>query len=170
MTLLSQALAAIVAAALLAQRARVRRTAGLQGAAVAVAGAVLVFASLSAVWAEGHGLWQQRRSASKLSAADVLVSPGVGAGANVAFVEWLARELPPHARFYLVSGPNGLRDPATYQWATYRLYPRVATDDPKKAQWVVFHATTPRDAGFNRSEFSRILRFDDKLLLGERRG
>jgi hypothetical protein len=169
-TLLSQAFALFVVAALLAWRTRVRGPrAGIRGALVAGVAAVLAFTALGTLWSAGHGLWVQRRNASHLSPASVLVSPGAGAGANIAFVEWLDRTLPRHARFYLVSGPNGARDPATYQWATYRLFPRVATDDPKKAQWIVFHATTVEGAGFKRSDFSRVLQFGDKLLLAERR-
>ena len=109
-----------------------------------------------------------RQNAAKLSPGSVLVSPGVGAGAPIPFVEWLDRELPRTASFYLVSGPNGQRDPATYQWATYRLYPRLATEDPKNARWIVFHATTVADAGYRRSEFVRVRRFDDKHMIAER--
>jgi hypothetical protein len=170
MTLLSQVLAVLVAAALLSWRARVRGTApGIRGLSVAVVGAVLVFTALGSLWSASDALWKQRKNAARLSPAAVLVFPGVGAGAPIDFVEWLDRELPRHTTFLLVSGRGGARDPATYQWATYRLFPRFATDAPEAARWIVFHNTTLEAAGFRRSEFSRVLRFADNLMAAERR-
>jgi hypothetical protein len=170
MTLLSQVLAVVVAAALIAWRLRARGApSGIGATAVLAVGAVLTFFALGTLWAEAHGVWVQRKNASRITPGAALVSPGAGAGANVPFVEWLDRNLPRDASFYFSSGPNGARDPANYQWATYRLYPRAAVDDVTKADWVILHATTITKAGYKRSDFTRVLRFDDKLMLAERR-
>jgi hypothetical protein len=166
MTLLSEALAVLVVAALLTWRGRVRGAPmGMRSAAVVAVLAVLAFDAVSASWVTWQGFRNDRRANAAIPAADVATRPGASIGANVAFVEWLNGKLPPGAEFYLRS--TGA-DEATYQWLTYRLYPRVAVQDAS-AHWLVFLGITPADAGYKRSEFSRVEQFAPGLLLAERR-
>jgi hypothetical protein len=166
MTLLSQAFAVLVAAALLAWRARVRGTpAGFRSTAVAAVFAILVFVTLSGSWTAWQAFRSERRANAAIPAADVATRPGASIGANVAFVEWLNGKLPARAKFYLrTSGA----DEATYQWLTYRLYPRVAVQD-STAHWVVFLGLTPAEAAFKPGDFARVEQFAPGLLLAERR-
>src|SRR5437763_3240381 len=127
MTLLSEAFAVVVAAALLAWRGRIRGTAlGIRSAVVLAVVAVLTFDALSGSWTTWQGFRHERRANAAIPAADVATHPGASIGANVAFVEWLNGKLPAGARFYLRT--TGADEP-TYQWLTYRLFPRVAVQD-----------------------------------------
>ncbi len=166
MTMLSQAFAVLVAAALLAWRARVRGApAGIRSAAVAAVLGILVFVTLSGSWTAWQAFRSERRANAAIPAADIETHPGAAIGANVGFVEWLNGKLPPRVSFYLRT--TGADD-ATYQWLTYRLYPRVAVQD-SGAHWVVFIGLTPAEAGFGPREFSPVQQYAPGLLLAERR-
>jgi hypothetical protein len=66
-------------------------------------------------------------------------------GMNSSFAEWIRARIPPNTRFYLVPSPT--RDVAVYQWFTYRLLPSLATDEPQKADWLIFYGISPAQAG-----------------------
>jgi hypothetical protein len=167
MTMLSQASAVLVAAALLSWRARFRGSSFSVGTAAVVAvAAVLTFGALSSFWGEWQGFRSERRANAAIAPADASTRGGAAAGANAGFVEWLNANLPARAEFYVRT--NG-SDEATYQWLLYRLYPRVAVEDASRAHWVVFLRLTPEAAGFKRQEFSRVLEFAPDLSLAERR-
>jgi hypothetical protein len=166
MTMLSQVLAVVVAAVLLAWRARARgASTSTRSTAVAAVIAILTFVSLSGLWATCKTLRDERSANAALSPADSATRGGAQAGANVGFVEWVNGNLPAGAGFHLSNGG----DEATYQWLTYRLYPRVAIADPARAHWIVFLKVTPEAAGFKRREFSRVMQFAPDLFLAERR-
>jgi len=166
MTMLSQASAVLVAAALLSWRARFRGASFSVGTAALVAvAAILTFGALSSFWGEWQGFRSERRANAAILPADASTRGGAAAGANTGFVEWLNGNLPARAEFYLRT--NG-SDEATYQWLLYRLYPRVAVN-ASRAHWVVFLRLTPAAAGFKRQEFSRVLEFAPDLSLAERR-
>lgn len=168
MTLLSQAFAVLVAAALVSWRARFRSASFSigAGAAVAVAG-ILTFVALSGFWAQWQGFRSERRANALISPADAAVSgSGASAGPHAGFVEWLNANIPARAPFYISTDGS---DPGTYQWLLYRLYPRVALEDRSRAHWLVFLHTTPEAAGFKRSDFARYMRYSTDSSLGERR-
>jgi hypothetical protein len=167
MTMLSQGFAVLVAAALLSWRARVRGSMpGIRSTAVVAVVAVLTFVSLSTFWATWQGFRHDRRGNAAIAPASAATLGGAAAGADLAFVDWLNRNLPARVPYYLST--NGT-DPGSYQWLTYRLFPHVALADRAKAHWIVFLRVTPEAGGFNRSEFSRVLEFGRDELLAERR-
>lgn len=163
MTFLSELVAIAVAVALLAYRLRARGPVSSPRAiAVSVVLSVLTFVSLSSFWVVWEGFRRDQRANAAVTPADAATRGGVVAGANVQFVEWLSAHLPKGAT-YQVSGNDN--DIATYQWLTYRLYPRVATDGA--AGWIVFLNTSPEGAGYKRQRFSRVLKYSPNLQLGE---
>jgi hypothetical protein len=167
-TLLSQVFALIVAAVLLAWRARARGAlSSARSMAVAAVIAVLTFASLATLWGTWQGFRNERRANAAVPAADVALKGGYAAGANVAFVEWLNGNLPAGDRYFITT--NG-SDEATYQWLTYRLFPRVAVGNPEQARWVVFLKVTPAASEFKPRDFSRVIEFAPDMVLAERRG
>jgi hypothetical protein len=167
MTMLSQASAVLVAAALLSWRARIRSSSfGIGTAAVLAIAAILTFTALSSFWGSWQAFRSDRRANASTPAALAATSGGPSAGANVDFVEWLNGKLPAGAPFYISTNSS---DPGTYQWLLYRLYPRVAIEDPSRAQWVVFLRVTPEGTGFHRRDFAHVFTFAPDLLLAERR-
>ena len=66
-------------------------------------------------------------------------------GLQSSFAEWIRARIGPDSRFYLVPSPT--QDVAVYQWFTYRLLPSMATDEPQKADWLVFYGVTPAKSG-----------------------
>lgn len=66
-------------------------------------------------------------------------------GLQSSFAEWIRARIGPDSRFYLVPSPT--QDVAVYQWFTYRLLPSMATDEPQKADWLVFYGITPAKSG-----------------------
>jgi hypothetical protein len=165
MTFLSQAFAISVAIGLLAYRVRARGPLGSgRSIAVMVVVAVLTFVSLSSFWGVWEGFRKDRRTNSSITPADAATRGGVTAGANVGFAEWLAAHMPKGATYQVSGNAN---DIATYQWLTYRLYPRVATDGA--ADWIVFLNTSPEAAGFKRQRLARVLKYSPNLQLAELR-
>jgi hypothetical protein len=168
MTLLSQVFAVVLAAALLAYRARVRAAPqGIRSTAVVAVIAILAFVSLTSFWTVWHGFRDERRANAAVPPADAATRGGAAAGANVGFVEWLNWKLPAGARFYIHT--NGT-DEATYQWLTYRLYPRVAIGESAQARWLVFLKVTPEAAGVDRRDLKSVQEYAPDLFLAEQRG
>ena len=168
MTMLSQGLAVLVAAALLSWRARIRgATPGIRSMAVVAVIGILTFVSLSTFWGTWQSFRDERRANAAVAPADAATRGGAAAGANVAFVEWLNWKLPAGVPFHISTDGS---DESTYQWLTYRLFPRVAVQDAAKARWFVFLRVTPAAAGFKPKYFSRVLQFAPDLMLAERRG
>jgi hypothetical protein len=66
-------------------------------------------------------------------------------GLQSSFAEWIRPRIGPNSRFYLVPSPT--QDVAVYQWFTYRLLPSLATDEPQKADWLIFYGIAPAKAG-----------------------
>jgi hypothetical protein len=167
MTMLSQLSAVLVAAALLSWRSRFRSSAlSLRTAAPVAVAAILTFGALSPFWNIWQGFRSERRANAAITPADAATRGGPAAGANVAFVEWLNGKLPAGAPFHVVT--NG-SDEGTYQWLTYRLFPRIALPDRTQAHWIVFLRMTPEAAGFRRAEFAHVFKLAPDLALAERR-
>jgi hypothetical protein len=138
------------------------------GAAVAlVTVAVCTALALGGVWAADQGFVQAHDSYAKIPRAAAEAAGGPAAGADVAFTDWLGTALPPNASFHFVTPTP--RDQATYQWATYRLAPRLAVDDPKKADWFVFDGVSFTAAGYQRSQFGRVVTLKKDFFVAEPR-
>jgi hypothetical protein len=163
MTFLSQILSIAVAVALLAYRVRAQGPLrNPRSIAVTVLLAVLVFISLSSFWAVWDGFRRDHRANKGVTPADAATRGGVVAGANVQFAEWLSAHMPKDATYQVSGNAN---DIATYQWLTYRLYPRVATDG--RADWIVLLNTNPEAAGYRPGRLVRVLKYSPSLMLAE---
>jgi hypothetical protein len=166
MTMLSQASAVLVAAALLSWRARFRSSSfGVGSAAVLAVTAILTFTALSSFWVTWHGFRTERSANARTPPEQAATAGGPAAGANTDFVEWLNGKLPAGAPFFVSTDGS---DAGTYQWLLYRLYPRVALEDASRAHWIAFLRTTPQAAGFQRSEFAHVFKLAPDLALAER--
>ena len=163
MTFLSQAFAVTAAIALFAYRMRARGPlSNPRSLAVTVVLTVLTFVTLSSFWTVWQGFRDNQRLNESITPADAATRGGVVAGADVGFAEWLAAHMPKGATYQVNGNAN---DIATYQWLTYRLYPRVATDGA--ADWIVFLNTSPEAGAYKRGRFSRVLKYSPSLQLGE---
>ena len=96
-------------------------------------GAALVAAVGTAAIADR--LLAQRRDSVEATAAERATRGGREVGADVALVELARARIPRGATYHMVAGARGDRE-ATYQWLTYRLYPRRATSRAE-ADWIV---------------------------------
>jgi hypothetical protein len=163
MTFLSQVISIAVAVALLAYRVHAQGPLrNPRSIAVTVVLAVLTFVSLSSFWAVWDGFRRDHRVNTGVTPADAATRGGANAGANIQFAEWLNAHIPKGATYQVSGNAN---DIATYQWLTYRLYPRVATD--RAADWVVFLNTSPEAAGYKPGRLARVLKYSPNLMLAE---
>lgn len=93
-----------------------------------------------------------------------------GASTNVGFLSWSREKMAASGRapsFTLV--PETVRNDAfTYQWSTYQLLPGFATDDPQRANWIVFYAVNPQVVPYNRSQFTHLTVYSPGFALAER--
>jgi hypothetical protein len=109
---------------------------------VAVAVVILMAASFDAASDQFRSMASQARSDAKISRTNAERSGWLGDPKLGGFIEWARLELPRDARFHLIStGP-----PELYQWATYRLLPRVSTR-AHETEWLVFVGSDPKKAG-----------------------
>ncbi len=102
------------------------------------------------VWATARGLVKQHEHDAGLSRAQALALPGTSMQAREDFLAWAARIVPKRATVYLDCPQptrclNGLAN-----WISYRLTPRVFTDLPSQAQYVLFYNAPPSEAGAPR--------------------
>ena len=93
------------------------------------------------VWQTGDNLLTQRSEWEKLTPAQAAVA-GTPSGVQGSFAEWIRGRLEAGQRFYLV--PSAAQDVSVYQWFTYRLLPNLATDQPRRADWLIFYGTSVR--------------------------
>ncbi len=141
MTLLLELVGALVLAAMIRGLlpGRVSLLSGLTVVAVALAG----FAFWSNVWSVGRGFISQHAVDARLTAEQALAVPGGEYGAREDVLAWADGVLPRQARVFLdCQQPNPCQN-ALANWITYRLLPRVFTDFPWQAQWVLFYDTPP---------------------------
>jgi hypothetical protein len=114
---------------------------GLTIVAVVLAG----FALWSTIWPQARDLIDQHSADARLTRAQALALPGTVWGAHEDVLAWAATRLPRRATVYLECPQpehcsNGLAN-----WIAYRLAPRVFTDLPVQAQWILFYATPPSE-------------------------
>jgi hypothetical protein len=109
---------------------------------VLVAGAIVFWTS---IWPDARDLVRGHSHDARLTPAQRLAVPGAQYGAQERVLAWADASLPPRARVFLecpqaTNCSNGLAN-----WIAYRLEPRVFTDYPQQAQWILFY-NTPRSA------------------------
>lgn len=80
---------------------------------------------------------------SRLTAEQALALPGTAYRAREDFLAWADARLPRRAAVFLYCPQPAPCSNALANWITYRLQPRVFTDLPTQAQWVLFYATSP---------------------------
>ncbi len=100
------------------------------------------FAFWRSAWTEGRGLIDQHSRDARLTREQALALPGTAYGAREDVLAWADVHLPRRARVFLecpqpTPCPNALAN-----WITYRLQPRVFTDRPGQARWVLFYGTS----------------------------
>jgi hypothetical protein len=92
-----------------------------------------------------------------------------GASTNVGFLAWAREKMAASGgrpSFTLV--PEAARNDAfTYQWSTYLLLPGFATDDPQRANWIVFYEVNPQMVPDDRSRFTRLTVYSPGFALAE---
>ena len=120
--------------------------------AVSAAGLASVVVALLGI----QGLWstaQQQRAVAKgqqqLTAAQANTQGALAIGVNADFVEWVAGQTGRRDSWYLVG-----QDPTVIQWLSYRMLPRLTLERPRKGTWLVFYNTTPRKAGYRRTQLT----------------
>jgi hypothetical protein len=69
---------------------------------------------------------------------------------NADFVEWARTQSTSNKDTFYVLPP----EPTIVQWMSYRMLPRLTLSKPKKGTWLVFYNTTPRKAGYQRSQIT----------------
>lgn len=109
---------------------------------VAVVVVILMAASFDAASDQFRSMASQARNDAKISRTNAEKSGWLGDPKLGSFVEWARQELPRDSTYHLIStGP-----PELYQWATYRLLPRVSTS-ARETEWLVFVGSDPKKAG-----------------------
>ena len=120
------------------------------------------------LWSQIQSLREKARAAEGVSEVNARVAGGAALGLNTAFLDWVNRRVPSDAHFYFYpGGPGG--DPASYQWMTYQLTPRISADHPSEADWLVFVNVNPNETDYDRAGFDEPVRFADKFYLAKRR-
>jgi hypothetical protein len=92
-------------------------------------------------------LRDSRRNHARLTSAAVEAAGArryPGLEIDAAFFDWVATRVPPRASFFIVTQP---RHQSSYQWGTFRLLPRLATERADQADWIVFYDRDPRNRG-----------------------
>ncbi len=124
-------------------------------AAVVVAGWLGALAGAAAFWIGvgpgAVGMVHERAHDAHLTAAQALARPGEGLGARADVLAWADATLPRHGRVYLDCPQPASCSNALANWIAYRLEPRVFTDTPAQATWVLLYRRAPDEplpAGF----------------------
>ena len=122
--------------------------------AIAVSAAVLATVVVGLLGVQG--LWpnvQKQRAAAKgqqaITPAAAAMAGGRAIGLNADFVEWATTQTKTSDKWFLAPP-----EPTVMQWLSYRMLPRLAVEKPQKGTWLIFYNTTPRKAGYRRSQIS----------------
>jgi hypothetical protein len=171
MSLLAQVAGVLAGIALPWAIARGRlRARALPLAALAVAAGFVATATAVTAWPVLKGLADDRARFDGLSPrqAETAGARSEGHRVNVDFWEWAARQLPRRASFFPVLA-RGRRDTVAYQWGTYRLLPRLATDRIARADWLIFYGIPPSAAGYRYRDFAEVRPYGPAFVLARRR-
>jgi hypothetical protein len=110
---------------------------------------VLMAASVDGGFDQFRTMANQARDNADISRTNAEKAGWFGEPAYGNFVEWARAELPRDATYHLINaGP-----PELFQWATYRLLPRVETG-AHEAEWFVFVVSDPEKAGFKSADLT----------------
>jgi hypothetical protein len=100
-----------------------------------------------------------------LSSAEAQVQGGVAQGVDVNFLEWVRQHMEEGETFHLEIGNepgeelfegSGVKQQATFAWATYQLAPHLAVEqaggiqdaapgEGRNADWIVFYEMSPKE-------------------------
>jgi hypothetical protein len=125
--------------------------------ATSVARWIFVFATVFAylffwghLWSIADGFWSDRSTWKRLPHDQGPAAAAVSENADlrVGFANWISRRLKVGDSFYIVPA-KARAEPAVYQWFTYRLLPRIASERPEGADWLIFYDTSPARSGFS---------------------
>jgi hypothetical protein len=109
---------------------------------VLVAGATVFWTS---IWPDAQDLVRNHSHDARLTPAQRLAVPGAQYGAQERVLAWADATLPRGARVFLECPAPTNCSGGLDNWIAYRLEPRVFTDYPQQAQWILFY-NTPRSA------------------------
>jgi hypothetical protein len=158
--------AAVLVSALIAEQRPLRDRYAI--AAVAVATAVAMALVGGNIWNSIQGLNDRAKASSGVDSYAATVAGGATLGLDTQFLEWTRRRIAEDETFYLFpAGPES--DPATYQWATYQLAPRLSVVQPNGADWLMFYNVDPDAMTYDRARFDAPVRYAPNLLLAHRR-
>jgi hypothetical protein len=129
---------------------------GLVSGSLSSALALMIVPAVLATVVVANGLWPTLRSLAldarhdaALTRAQAAAAGSSALGANAAFLSWVADQLPEHATYFLIEGPN------VTLWATFQLLPRRSVSSLRDAQWLVFYGQPSTAAGAARPFFGR---------------
>ncbi len=113
--------------------------------AVVVAGWLAALAGAAAFWIGvgpgAVGMVREHARDAHLNAAQAFARPGEGFGAREDVLAWADATLPRHGRVYLDCPQPERCSNGLANWIAYRLEPRVFTDTPAQATWVLLYRT-----------------------------
>jgi hypothetical protein len=93
-----------------------------------------------------------------------------GGSTNIGFLAWARSEMVSAGQrpsFMLI--PETVRhDALIYQWSTYQLVPAFETEDPARADWLVFYDVDPQNVPYDRARFTRLSVYSPGFAVAER--
>ncbi|HWF74462.1 MAG TPA: hypothetical protein VG186_14025 [Solirubrobacteraceae bacterium] len=162
MTVLLEVVGALAVAALV--RGLLPGPAPLTAAVSVVAVVVAGFAFWSNAWPDARTLVDEHSRDARLSTEQALAVPGARWGARDDVLAWADAVLPRDANVFLECPQPSNCSNGLANWIAYRLEPRVFTDFPAQAQWILFYAT-PRSA-LPSVRLTRVIGYGPGFLIG----
>lgn len=160
-------LAAGTAIALFLGRSTSSRSRGAAGVAVAVVAVTSVL-----FFENGWSMISAYPAATRADQAipKAAAETAAGASTNIGFLAWARSKMVSAGRppsFTML--PETVRNDAfTYQWSTYQLLPAFETENPGRADWIVFYDVNPQKVPYDRARFTRLTVYSAGFALAER--
>jgi hypothetical protein len=138
-------------------------------ASLATAAAVLGLATFGPnVWTQARGYLNEREANAKITPAAARAAGGGAFPAREEILQVVDDRIPKQDKVFLEC-----RDPACggglNLWITFRLAPRIFTDSPQEADWVLLYNATARQAGLQESDLIDPVEIADRYVIARTR-
>lgn len=137
-------------------RALVARTIGV------IATSVVAIAALTALWPSTKRELDSRTAQDRLTRGQKDEQSGYAINVNVAFVEWLGRNIGANETFALANDNS-----SALQWISYRLMPRWLAESPQRADWLIFYGSDARSAGYDPAKLRDVRTFQPDFFIAK---
>jgi hypothetical protein len=157
-------LGAVALVALLVQGTLTKTT--FAASTAALAAVVVALLGLQGLWPAAKLALANAKAQRALTPAQIAAGSSAGIGINGSFADWAVSQMGRGREPFYVVGQN----PTAAQYMANNALPRLMTKRAQDATILIFYDTTPREAGYRRSQFESFVKYQPTFSIAKLKG